>query len=183
MKLSSVECSWTLGICPHQFKCIRVYEHPFSQWKIDSPIFFQPQGDYHISPFSSGTNQKGTEGGLAEGGAMNLARIITGLMWQRYGDNNDQESIDGISNRWQWGDDDARLKDSDVWSAHHDDANTNTNTNTNMWRCKIERYRCVIRASSWCIFAMKVREAWIGWSMMLADLISDANLWGKMDSS
>ena len=48
----------------HQFKCIWVYEHPFSEWKIDSPIFFQPQGGYHISPFSWGTNQKGTEGGL-----------------------------------------------------------------------------------------------------------------------
>ena len=47
MKLSSVECSWTLGICPHQFKCIWVCEHPFSQWKIDSPRFFQPQGCYH----------------------------------------------------------------------------------------------------------------------------------------
>ena len=40
-KLTSVKCSWTLGIYWHGFKCILVVGDPFSQWKID---FSSPRG-------------------------------------------------------------------------------------------------------------------------------------------
>ena len=44
-----------LGMCEHQFGCILPHGGPSSQCKIDSLIFFQPQGGRHISPFSWGT--------------------------------------------------------------------------------------------------------------------------------
>ena len=37
----------TLGICPPTFGHFLVSFGQFSQWKIDSPIFFQPQGGRH----------------------------------------------------------------------------------------------------------------------------------------
>ena len=55
-EISSVKCSWTFGIYSHSFECIWVCGGPFSQWKFDSPIFFQPQHGRHFCLWISQTS-------------------------------------------------------------------------------------------------------------------------------
>ena len=45
--MNETYCSWTLGICPHGFKCIWA----FSWWNFHSPRFVHPQSTHYISPF------------------------------------------------------------------------------------------------------------------------------------
>ena len=63
-KFSSVNCSWTLGICPHPFEWLLVNDWLSSWWKSNSPRFFQPQHGRHswlwISQPRGSANYRGT---------------------------------------------------------------------------------------------------------------------------
>ena len=56
IKFSPVNCSWTLGICPHPFKRLLVSGWSSSRWKFNSPRFFQPQHGRHSCLWISQTS-------------------------------------------------------------------------------------------------------------------------------
>ena len=58
---------WIICVCIFVHLCMNFVHSDgggISQCKINFPILFHPQATCQISPFSWGTNQKGTEGGL-----------------------------------------------------------------------------------------------------------------------